>query len=110
MTCAAPASRQINCTPRPTNIPDTAPRSGPVERHRPAHHGEVRRAGKIFSAWHAHLASLVTDAGLTEHRSDALAALTIASAEGAVAVARAEQSLTTFELVATQVIGVAAAA
>ena len=67
----------------------------------------VQRTGEIFRAWRAHLESLFVDGGLPRARARALAALTICGAEGAVAVARAEQSLESFDLVARQVIGAA---
>jgi len=67
----------------------------------------VAHAGEIFRAWRTHLEQLFVDGGLTRARARALAALTITSAEGAVAIARAEQDLETFELVAKQVIATA---
>jgi TetR/AcrR family transcriptional repressor of lmrAB and yxaGH operons len=57
----------------------------------------------------AHLESMLVDGGLGRARARALAALTITSAEGAVAVSRAEQDLETFELVARQLIALARA-
>jgi TetR/AcrR family transcriptional repressor of lmrAB and yxaGH operons len=63
----------------------------------------VDSAGQIFTTWRAHLASLFVDAGLTKRRAESLAATTLASAEGAVAIARAEHSISSFDLVATQV-------
>ncbi len=70
----------------------------------------VEHAGEIFARWRVHLAQLLVDGGLAEEKAKALAALTIASAEGAVALARAEQDLAPFELVARQVVAVAQAA
>jgi TetR/AcrR family transcriptional repressor of lmrAB and yxaGH operons len=69
----------------------------------------VEHAGEIFRTWRAHLEALFVDGGLSRARARALAALTITSAEGAVAIARAEQDLETFELVARQVIAAARA-
>lgn len=63
----------------------------------------IAHAGQIFTAWRAHLERLFVDGGLDAHRARSLAALTIASAEGAVAIARAEKSITSFELVAAEV-------
>ncbi len=63
----------------------------------------VEHAGAVFTAWRQHLESLLRDGGLTAKRATALAALTISSAEGAVALARAERSLEPFDLVARQV-------
>jgi TetR/AcrR family transcriptional repressor of lmrAB and yxaGH operons len=70
----------------------------------------VEHAGEIFSRWRVHLAQLLVDGGLAEEKATALAALTIAAAEGAVALARAEQDLEPFELVARQVVAAAQAA
>lgn len=67
----------------------------------------VKHAGRIFARWHSHLTSLFVDAGLTEKRARALAATTIASAEGAVAIARAEADIAGFDLVAKQLAEVA---
>ena len=53
------------------------------------------------------LESMFVDGGLGRARARALAALTITAAEGAVAVARAEQDLEPFDLVARQVIAAA---
>ena len=68
----------------------------------------VEHAGEIFRGWRAHLESLFVDGGLTRERARSLSALTIAAAEGGVAVARAEHDLEPFELVAAQVIASAA--
>jgi TetR/AcrR family transcriptional repressor of lmrAB and yxaGH operons len=64
---------------------------------------DVDHAGRIFTAWRAHLTSLLLDAGLTKRRAASLAATTLASAEGAVAIARAEHSVSSFDLVAARV-------
>jgi TetR/AcrR family transcriptional repressor of lmrAB and yxaGH operons len=45
----------------------------------------VEHAGQIFRTWREHLESMFVDGGLGRARARALAALTIASAEGAVA-------------------------
>jgi AcrR family transcriptional regulator len=63
----------------------------------------VDRAGQIFTSWRGHLTSLLIDGGLPEHRAERVAATTLAAAEGAVAVARAERSIASFDLVAEQV-------
>ena len=63
----------------------------------------VRHAGEIFRTWRAHLESLFVDGGMGRSRARALAALTVSAAEGAVAVARAEQNVEPFDLVARQV-------
>jgi len=64
----------------------------------------VDHAGEIFRSWRGHLESLLLDAGTDPVRARALAAVAISAAEGAVAIARAEQSLEIFELVAAEVI------
>jgi TetR/AcrR family transcriptional regulator, lmrAB and yxaGH operons repressor len=63
----------------------------------------IDHAGYVFTTWRAHLTSLFEGAGLTAHRAEMLAATALASAEGAVAIARAENSISGFDLVATQV-------
>ena len=63
----------------------------------------VDHAGHIFTTWRAHLTSLFLDAGLARRLAESFAATTLASAEGAVAIARAEHSISCFDLVATQV-------
>jgi TetR/AcrR family transcriptional repressor of lmrAB and yxaGH operons len=67
----------------------------------------VEHAGEIFRTWCLHLEGLFVDGGLGRARARALAALTISAAEGAVAVARAEQKLEPLDLVARQVIAAA---
>jgi TetR/AcrR family transcriptional repressor of lmrAB and yxaGH operons len=67
----------------------------------------VEHAGEIFRTWRVQLESMFVDGGLGRARARALAALTITAAEGAVAVARAEQDLEPFDLVARQVIAAA---
>ena len=66
----------------------------------------IVHAGEIFRSWRAHLESLLIEAGTEPARARTLAAVAIAAAEGAVAVARAEQSLEVFELVAAEVMRV----
>ena len=63
----------------------------------------VEHAGKIFSNWRDHLASLLREGGLPPKRARVVAALTISAAEGAVAVARAEKSPETLDLVAREI-------
>ena len=60
----------------------------------------VDHAGSIFRAWRERLASLLIDGGCPAAQAPALAALTIAAMEGAVAMARAEGDLAPFELTA----------
>jgi TetR/AcrR family transcriptional repressor of lmrAB and yxaGH operons len=67
----------------------------------------VAQAGAIFREWRAHLESLLVDGGLPQSRAASLAALAITAAEGAVAIARAEEDINLFELVAEQVIAAA---
>lgn len=63
----------------------------------------VAHAGAVFTAWREHLASLFVAADVPRARAAALATVVIAAAEGAVALARAEQDLDVFESVATQI-------
>ena len=67
-------------------------------------------AGQVFRAWRAHLSSLLIDGGLTPDAARSLAATSIAAAEGAVALARAEQDWEPFDLVEAAVIDEAARA
>jgi len=63
----------------------------------------VDHAGRIFSSWREHLASLLREGGLPPKRARVVAALAISAAEGAVAVARAEKNPEAFDLVAREV-------
>lgn len=67
----------------------------------------VEHAGSIFRTWRAHLAVLLGDGGVDQDRAEALAATVIAAAEGAVALARAEQDLDAFELTAEVMVSLA---
>jgi AcrR family transcriptional regulator len=69
----------------------------------------VDHAGSIFRAWRERLASLLVDGGCPAAQAPALAALTIAAMEGAVAMARAEADLGPFELAARQLLDVVSA-
>ena len=66
----------------------------------------VDHAGSIFRVWRERLASLLVDGGCPAAQAPALAALTIAAMEGAVAMARAEADLRPFELAAGQLLDV----
>lgn len=61
-----------------------------------------KRAGEIFKGWRALLSRMLAEGGIPPGRADGLAASLIAACEGAVAVARAENSLTPFELVVSE--------
>ena len=61
-------------------------------------------AAGIFRAWRGRLAELLETGGLGPHDAERIAATLIASSEGAVALARAEQSLEPFDLVAEQLL------
>jgi TetR/AcrR family transcriptional repressor of lmrAB and yxaGH operons len=69
----------------------------------------IAHSGHIFATWRAQLQSLFVESGASADRAHSLAALTIASAEGAVAIARAEKSIASFELVASEVADLARA-
>ena len=60
------------------------------------------RAGQIFRRWRALLASILDEGGVVPERADGLAAMLISACEGAVVLARAEGSLTPFELAAAE--------
>jgi AcrR family transcriptional regulator len=57
------------------------------------------RAGEIFRAWQARLAELFTAAGMPPVEAGSFATLLIAASEGAVVLARAEQSFAPFDAV-----------
>jgi TetR/AcrR family transcriptional regulator, lmrAB and yxaGH operons repressor len=61
-------------------------------------------AAGIFRAWRGRLAELLETGGLRRPDAERLAATLIASSEGAVALARAEQSVEPFDLVAEQLL------
>lgn len=67
------------------------------------------RAGEHFRAWREHLSRLFTAAGVGEAWAWPFAAQLLASAEGAVVIARAEGSIEPFDLVAGQLIVAATA-
>ena len=71
---------------------------------------QVDHAGAIFRLWREHLALLLVEGGCPPARAPALAALTIAAMEGAVAIARSEADLAPFELAARQLLEVVPAA
>jgi len=56
----------------------------------------------VFRGWRRRLAELLERGGLTPTDADRFAATLVASSEGAVVLARAEQSLEPFDLVAEQ--------
>jgi TetR/AcrR family transcriptional regulator, lmrAB and yxaGH operons repressor len=61
-----------------------------------------KRAGEIFKAWRDLLSRMLAEGGIARGRSDGLAAGLIAACEGAVAIARAENSITPFNLVVAE--------
>jgi AcrR family transcriptional regulator len=66
------------------------------------------RAGEAFRSWQLRLAELFRSAGLARPDADAFATMLIAASEGAVVLARAQQSLTPFETVHQQLRAIAA--
>ena len=60
------------------------------------------RAGEIFKAWRDLLSRMLLEGGVQRERSDGLAAGLIAACEGAVAIARAENSMKPFLLVVAE--------
>ncbi|CAN5262115.1 TetR/AcrR family transcriptional regulator [soil metagenome] len=62
----------------------------------------LESAGVVFRGWRARLATLLHSGGVPIERAAALAATLIAASEGAVVLARAEQSFEPFDLVAAE--------
>ena len=65
----------------------------------------LQHAGAVFRSWRGELAELFEQAGLSAKAAAQFAATLIAASEGAVVLARAEQSLDPFELVADHLLG-----
>jgi AcrR family transcriptional regulator len=65
---------------------------------------QTAAAAAVFAAWRARLADALARGGVEAKASQRLAASILAACEGAVALARAERSLESFDLVATQLI------
>jgi TetR/AcrR family transcriptional repressor of lmrAB and yxaGH operons len=64
----------------------------------------LARTAEVFRSWRSRLAALLADAGLPADVATRYAAALIASSEGAVVMARAEQSMEPFDLVAEQLL------
>jgi AcrR family transcriptional regulator len=62
------------------------------------------RTARVFRIWRRRLAELLEQGGLRTEDAQRFAAVLVASSEGAVVLARAEQSLEPFDLVAEQLI------
>jgi TetR/AcrR family transcriptional repressor of lmrAB and yxaGH operons len=62
----------------------------------------LERAGDVFRSWQARLAELLRAGGLAAEDADGLATMMIAASEGAVVLARAQQSLAPLETVHRQ--------
>lgn len=58
----------------------------------------------VFRTWRQELASLLAEGGLPREHADGVAAMLIASAEGAVVMSRAEQSIDPFDHVAAEIL------
>ena len=82
-------ARQIGC---PLMAVTVATQSPPIRA----------KAGEIFRAWRGRLAEVLRKGGLAPGRAEALAAGLLAACEGAAVVARAEGSLTPFDLMADE--------
>ena len=65
---------------------------------------QLDRAAALFRGWRTHLAALFAAGGVEVLRADNLAALLIASCEGAVVLARAERSFDSFDRVMAEVL------
>jgi len=70
----------------------------------------VEHAGSIFRAWRGRMAELYVGGGMSKPDAERFAVTVVAATEGAVVVSRAERSLEPFELVAGQLLEIAAAA
>jgi TetR/AcrR family transcriptional repressor of lmrAB and yxaGH operons len=62
----------------------------------------LERAGEVFRSWQARLAELLRAGGLAAEDADGLATMMIAASEGAVVLARAQQSLAPLDTVHRQ--------
>jgi TetR/AcrR family transcriptional repressor of lmrAB and yxaGH operons len=66
--------------------------------------GLLEHAARVFRTWRQRLAELLEQGGLSPADAARFAAVLVASSEGAVVMARAEQSLEPFELIAEQLL------
>jgi AcrR family transcriptional regulator len=64
----------------------------------------LEQTARVFRTWRGRLAELLEQGGLRADDAQRFAALLVASSEGAVVLARAEQSLEPFDLVADQLL------
>ena len=64
----------------------------------------VDHTARVFRSWRRRLAELLEQGGLRAQDAQRFAAVLVASSEGAVVLARAEQSLEPFDLVAEQLV------
>jgi TetR/AcrR family transcriptional repressor of lmrAB and yxaGH operons len=62
------------------------------------------RTARVFRTWRHHLAEMLEQGGLRHEDAARFAATLVASSEGAVVLARAEQSMEPFDLVAGQLL------
>jgi TetR/AcrR family transcriptional repressor of lmrAB and yxaGH operons len=65
----------------------------------------LKQTARVFRTWRRRLAELLEQGGLAADDAARFAATLVASSEGAVVLARAEQSLEPFDLVAEQLLG-----
>ncbi|QFU87171.1 TetR/AcrR family transcriptional regulator [Amycolatopsis sp. YIM 10] len=70
----------------------------------------VVAAGEAFTAWSAQLAESMREHGVEQARAEHLATLVVASAEGAVAMCRAQRSTRPLDHIATELIALVGAA
>ena len=61
-----------------------------------------KRAGEMFKSWRELLSTMLIEGGVPRERALGLAAGLLAACEGAVALARAENSVKPFNLVAAE--------
>jgi TetR/AcrR family transcriptional repressor of lmrAB and yxaGH operons len=66
--------------------------------------GLLEHTARVFRTWRQRLAELLEQGGLSSADAARFAAVLVASSEGAVVMARAEQSLEPFDLIAEQLL------
>ena len=66
------------------------------------------RAGEIFRTSQRHLADLYEEIGIDRSAAERFVTMLVASAEGAVVLSRAQQTIEPFEVVADQLVELAA--
>jgi AcrR family transcriptional regulator len=70
----------------------------------------LEAAATVFRSWRERLAERLAEGGISKAQAPAIAALLISASEGAVALSRAERSFEPFDLTASQLCSIVAAA